>query len=112
MTAYAYSNVKEANPDGSVKMYRPGDKLDDLPKERIAHLLEIGAASNYDRTKSTGEQVQDALAEGDQLRNKIADLEAKLAEATKAQTEASKSEDSKASDSKSTTTKPTGSAQK
>jgi hypothetical protein len=85
MAAYAYSVLKEANPDGSVKYYQPGERIDDLPAERVAHLLETGAAANYDRTKSTGEQVQDAVKESEALKAKVADLEAKLAEATKSQ---------------------------
>lgn len=97
MTAYAYSVIKELGPDGAPKFYQPGDKLDDLNKERVAHLLEIGAAANYDRTKSTGEQVQDAIAESDQLKAKVAQLEAQLSEATKAQVEASKSTSASAS---------------
>lgn len=84
MPAYAFSDIKELTEDG-VKVYHAGDKLDALPKERVAHLLEIGAAANYDRTKSTGEQVQDALQESEQLKAKVADLEAKLAEASKSQ---------------------------
>lgn len=107
MTAYAYSVIKEMQ-DGAPKIYQPGDRLDDLDKERIAHLLEIGAAANYDRTKSTGAQVQDAIAESDQLKNKVAELEAKLAEATKAQADAEKSEAAKSSSTSSTssTSKP------
>ena len=85
MPAYAFSDIKELQSDGTVKIYRAGDKLDDLSKERVTHLLEIGAASNYDRTKSTGEQVQDAVAESDQLKAKVAELEEKLAAASKAQ---------------------------
>lgn len=85
MTAYAYSIIKEMEDNGAVKYYQPGEKLDGLSAERIAHLLEIGAAANYDRTKSTGEQVQDAIAESDKLKAQVAELELKLAEATKAQ---------------------------
>jgi hypothetical protein len=85
MAAYAYSVLKESNPDGSVRYYQPGERIDDLPADRVAHLLETGAAASYDRTKSTGEQVQDAVKESEALKAKVADLEAKLAEATKAQ---------------------------
>jgi len=98
MAAYAFSVIKELTPEGKVKLYQPGDRIDDLGKERVAHLLNIGAAANYDRTKSTGEQVQDVLQESESLKresaalkSKVSELEAKLAEATKSQTKAQSS---------------------
>jgi len=107
MPAYAFSDIKELQDDGKIKVFHAGDKLEGLSQERIAHLLEIGAASNYDRTKSTGEQVQDALVETDELRAKVAELEAQLAAASKEQP---KTDDSKSSGPTTGTAKSSGSA--
>jgi cell division septum initiation protein DivIVA len=84
-TVYAYSEIRELDDDNNVVVYEPGDKLEGMSKERVAHLLEIGAASTYDVTKTQGEQAQEAMEENDELRAKIADLEAQLAAKTAAQ---------------------------
>jgi hypothetical protein len=72
-------------PDGSLKVFEPGDKLEGLDRDLVARFLERGTAATYDVTKSTGDQVQEALDEQEGLKAKIAELESKLAAATKAQ---------------------------
>lgn len=88
-TVYAYSFIRRLNARGEVEEFAPGDKLEGFSKEEIAHFLERGSAATYDVTKSQAEQAQADQDENAKLREKVADLEAKLAEATKAQTSTS-----------------------
>lgn len=85
MAAFAFSVIKELSDDGKVKVYQPGDKLDGLDKDRVKHLLSVGAAATYDRTKPTTTQVDELGASNEALEAKVRDLEAKLAEASKNQ---------------------------
>lgn len=97
MAAFAFSVIKELTDNG-VKIYQPGEKLEGLSKDRVEHLLKVGAAATYDRTKSTGDQVDEAVAEQDTLRKRIAELEAQLAEKSKSSNqESAKQEAPKAS---------------
>ena len=96
MAAYAFSVVKELQDDGTVKVYQPGDKLEGLGKDRVEHLLAVGAAATYDRTKSTGEQVEDANKEQDALRARVKELEEQLQQATRAQAQSEQKAQSEA----------------
>lgn len=82
--AYAYSVVKYRDPNTlQVRVFKPGQPLDGVPRDVVVKLLKRGAAATYDRTKSQSEQAQEAQKHIETLEDRVKDLEAQLAQKTK-----------------------------
>src|SRR5688500_1048208 len=59
--AYAFTEIRRGNEDGSVDVFPPGtDITGEFDREQIMQLLAQGSAATYDRTKSADDLANEA----------------------------------------------------
>jgi hypothetical protein len=82
MTLYALSHIEHGKEDGTRLVLEPGDKITkgQMPDDIIKRLVQRGNVVTYDPTAEplTADEALEQEAENEELRLKVAQLEAQL----------------------------------